>query len=41
VLGGIVGSTAAPRIPNRQLKFALSVWLVVIGAQFWYQAFFK
>jgi uncharacterized membrane protein YfcA len=41
VVGGIVGSTAAPRIPNRQLRFALSLWLVVIGAQFWYQAFFK
>jgi uncharacterized membrane protein YfcA len=41
VFGGIVGSTAAPRIPNRQLRFALSLWLVVVGAQFWYQAFVK
>jgi uncharacterized membrane protein YfcA len=39
VLGGIVGSTAAPRIPNRQLRFALSLWLVAIGFQFCYQAF--
>jgi uncharacterized membrane protein YfcA len=41
VAGGIVGSTAAPKIPNRQLRFALSLWLVVIGAQFCYQALVK
>ena len=39
VIGGIVGSTAAPRIPNKQLRFALSVWLIVIGVQFCFQAF--
>jgi uncharacterized membrane protein YfcA len=39
ILGGIVGSTAAPKIPSRQLRFALSLWLVVIGVQFCYQAF--
>jgi hypothetical protein len=38
VLGGIVGSGAAPKIPNRNLRFALSLWLMVIGLQFCYQA---
>jgi uncharacterized membrane protein YfcA len=38
VIGGIVGSGAAPRIPNRQLRFALSLWLMAIGLQFCYQA---
>lgn len=38
IAGGIVGSGAAPRIPNRQLKFALSLWLMVIGVQFCWNA---
>jgi uncharacterized protein len=38
ILGGILGSTAAPRIPNRQLRLALSVWLLAIGLEFFYQA---
>ena len=38
VLGGIVGSGAAPKIPNRNLRFALSLWLMIIGLQFCYQA---
>lgn len=38
VFGGILGSTAAPRIPNRQLRLALSVWLFAIGLEFCYQA---
>jgi hypothetical protein len=38
IVGGIVGSGAAPRIPNRKLRFALSVWLMVIGIQFCYEA---
>ena len=37
-LGAIAGSGVAPRIPNRQLRFALSLWLLVIGFQFVYQA---
>jgi uncharacterized membrane protein YfcA len=41
VVGGIVGSGAAPRIPNRQLRFALSLWLMVIGLQFCWQAAVK
>ena len=41
VVGGLVGSGAAPRIPNRQLRFALSLWLMVIGLQFCWQAAVK
>jgi len=40
VFGAIAGSGVAPRIPNRQLRFALSLWLLVIGFQFVYQAMF-
>jgi uncharacterized membrane protein YfcA len=39
VIGGIVGTGAAPKIPNRNLRLALSLWLTVIGVQFCYQAF--
>jgi uncharacterized membrane protein YfcA len=39
VIGGIVGTGAAPKIPNRNLRFALSVWLTIIGLQFCYKAF--
>jgi uncharacterized protein len=38
VIGGIVGSGAAPKIPNRKLRFALSLWLMAIGFQFCYHA---
>jgi hypothetical protein len=38
VIGGIVGSGAAPKIPNRNLRFALSLWLMAIGLQFCYHA---
>jgi uncharacterized membrane protein YfcA len=38
VVGGIVGSGVAPRIPNQKLRFALSLWLMVIGVQFCWQA---
>lgn len=38
VVGAIVGSGVAPRIPNRYLRLALSSWLMVIGLQFCYQA---
>jgi hypothetical protein len=38
ILGGIAGSSAAPRIPNRQLRLALSLWLMAIGLEFCYQA---
>jgi uncharacterized membrane protein YfcA len=38
VVGGIVGSGFAPKIPNRTLRLALSLWLMVIGVQFCWQA---
>ena len=38
VFGALAGSGVAPKIPNRQLRFALSLWLLVIGIQFVYQA---
>jgi uncharacterized membrane protein YfcA len=38
VFGGTVGTGAAPKIPNRKLRLAVSVWLTVIGVQFCYQA---
>jgi uncharacterized membrane protein YfcA len=38
IIGGIVGTSAAPKIPNRNLRLALSLWLTVIGVQFCYQA---
>jgi uncharacterized membrane protein YfcA len=38
VVGGIVGTYAAPKIPSRNLRLALSLWLTVIGIQFCYQA---
>jgi uncharacterized membrane protein YfcA len=38
VVGGIFGTGIAPKIPNRNLRFALSLWLTVIGLQFCYQA---
>lgn len=41
VIGGIVGSGVAPKIPNRKLRFALSLWLMVIGVQFCWQAAVK
>jgi uncharacterized membrane protein YfcA len=41
VAGGIVGSAVAPKIPNRALRLALSLWLTVIGFQFCWQAMHK
>jgi uncharacterized membrane protein YfcA len=38
VVGGIVGSGFAPKIPNRALRLALSLWLTVIGIQFCWQS---
>jgi len=40
VFGALAGSGVAPRIPNRQLRLALSLWLLFIGFQFVYQALF-
>ena len=41
VVGGLIGSGIAPKIPNRNLRFVLSLWLLVIGIQFCYQAIMK
>jgi len=38
VVGGTVGSGFAPKIPNRTLRLALSLWLTVIGLQLCWQA---
>jgi len=38
ILGALLGSGVAPRIPNRQLRLALSLWLLFIGFEFCYQA---
>jgi hypothetical protein len=38
VSGAVMGTWVAPLIPNRQLRFGLSVWLLMIGLQFCYQA---
>lgn len=38
VVGGIVGTGVAPKIPGKKLRFALSLWLIVIGLDFCYQA---
>jgi uncharacterized protein len=38
ILGALLGSGVAPRIPNRQLRLALSLWLLFIGFELCYQA---
>ena len=38
VAGGVLASGFAPRIPNRALRLALSLWLTVIGLQFCWHA---
>jgi uncharacterized membrane protein YfcA len=34
VLGALFGSWLAPKIPNRWLRFGLSLWLFFIGCKF-------
>jgi len=41
VIGGILASGFAPKIPNRTLRLALSLWLTVIGLQFCWNAVAK
>jgi uncharacterized membrane protein YfcA len=38
VLGAIVGVTVSPRIPQKQLKLVLSLWLLFIGFDFFLKA---
>lgn len=39
VVGGVFGSWMAPKIPNRWLRFGLSLWLVFIGTKFCFDGF--
>jgi len=41
IAGGLAGSLVAPRVPNRQLRLALSICLFALGVQFCYQAVVK
>ncbi len=41
IVGAMVGSYIAPKIPNRWLRFGLSLWLVFIGFKFCFDAFGK
>lgn len=41
IAGGLAGSLLAPRVPNRQLRLALSICLLALGVQFCYQAVVK
>lgn len=38
IAGAIVGTNLAPRVPNKQLRLALSCYLMFIGFQFCYRA---
>jgi uncharacterized protein len=38
IVGAVIGSTFAPKIPNRALRLALSLWLTMIGLQFCWHA---
>lgn len=38
IFGAIVGSSIAPRVPGKQLRFALSAWLLVLGVEFCWRA---
>jgi uncharacterized membrane protein YfcA len=44
ILGGIggafAGSWIAPKVPNRPLRFALALWLLIIGVQMCFKAAF-
>lgn len=37
-VGALAGSLLAPHVPNRQLRLALSAWLLILGLQFCYKA---
>lgn len=38
IVGAVVGCAVAPLLPNKQLRFALSCWLLFIGADFCFKA---
>jgi hypothetical protein len=39
VAGAIVGTIVSTRVPRRQLRFALCVWLLVLGGQFLFNSY--
>jgi uncharacterized membrane protein YfcA len=41
ILGAIVGTGLASRIPVRTMRLALSLWLFAMGVQLCYQAFLQ
>jgi len=42
IIGGIAGAFAgswiSPKVPNRPLRFALALWLLIIGVQICFKA---
>jgi hypothetical protein len=39
VVGAIVGTILSTRVPRRQLRFALWVWLLILGGQFLFNSY--
>jgi uncharacterized membrane protein YfcA len=39
VAGSIVGTMVSTRVPRRQLRFALCVWLLILGGQFLFNSY--
>ena len=39
VAGAIVGTIVSTRVPRRQLRFALCVWLLILGGQFLFNSY--
>jgi uncharacterized membrane protein YfcA len=39
VAGAIVGTLVSTRVPRRQLRFALWVWLLILGGQFLFNSY--
>lgn len=39
-IGAVIGTLLAPKIPKRPLRFALWIWLLLIGGMFVYRIFF-
>jgi uncharacterized membrane protein YfcA len=39
VVGAIVGTIVSTRVPRRQLRFALWVWLLILGGQFLFNSY--
>jgi uncharacterized membrane protein YfcA len=39
VAGAIVGTLISTRVPRRQLRFALWVWLLILGGQFLFNSY--